>query len=126
VVDALDARTEQQLMSTAEVQGSVAKGFETVRAEFTTTASADEAGAAGAQLAGDEKHCSLGFQAKGSQDRFLSAGAFGHNGSAGSESFADPHSGIAFGYTRRRFCATWSYPEHERLAAAVHRSATAS
>jgi CubicO group peptidase (beta-lactamase class C family) len=77
-------------------------------------------------VAREEKHYSLGFQAKGSQYSFLSASAFGHNGAAGSESFADPHSGIAFGYTRRRFSATWSYPEHDRLAAAVHRAATAS
>jgi CubicO group peptidase (beta-lactamase class C family) len=77
-------------------------------------------------VAGEVKHYALGFQAKGWQYPFLGAGAFGHNGSAGSESFADPHSGIAFGYTRRRLSATWSYPEHDRLAAAVHRAATAS
>lgn len=68
----------------------------------------------------------LGFQATGLRYPFLSANAFGHNGSAGSEAFADPVSGIAFGYTRRRFSATWSYPEHDRLAAAVHHAATAS
>jgi hypothetical protein len=39
---------------------------------------------------------------------------------------ADPVSGIAFGYTRRRFGFGWSYPEHDRLATAVHRSATTS
>jgi hypothetical protein len=39
---------------------------------------------------------------------------------------ADPVSGIAFGYTRRRFGFGWSYPEHDRLAAAVHRAATVS
>ncbi|AXB41421.1 serine hydrolase domain-containing protein [Amycolatopsis albispora] len=68
----------------------------------------------------------LGFQAKGLRYPFLSANAFGHNGSAGSEAFADPVSGITFGYTRRRFSFNWSYPEHDRLAAAVHRAATAS
>jgi CubicO group peptidase (beta-lactamase class C family) len=68
----------------------------------------------------------LGFQAKGLRYPFLGANAFGHNGSAGSEAFADPVSGIAFGYTRRRFSFDWSYPEHDRLAAAVHRAATAS
>ncbi|TQM84559.1 CubicO group peptidase (beta-lactamase class C family) [Saccharothrix saharensis] len=68
----------------------------------------------------------LGFQAKGRRYPFLSANAFGHNGSAGSESFVDPVSGIAFGYTRRRFSFNWSYPEHDRLAAAVHRAAAAS
>ncbi|GAA4902990.1 CubicO group peptidase (beta-lactamase class C family) [Stackebrandtia albiflava] len=66
----------------------------------------------------------LGFQAKGLRYPFLSAKAFGHDGSAGSESFADPRSGIAFGYTRRSFGFGWSYPEHDRLAAAVHDAVT--
>jgi CubicO group peptidase (beta-lactamase class C family) len=74
-------------------------------------------------VTGDAGQYALGFQAKGLRYPFLSANAFGHNGSAGSESFADPVNGIAFGYTRRRFSATWSYPEHDRLAAAVHRAA---
>lgn len=73
---------------------------------------------------GDQGNYALGFQAKGLQYAFLSANAFGHDGSAGSEAFADPRSGIAFGYTRRRFGFGWSYPEHDRLAAAVHRAAT--
>ncbi|WP_129838645.1 serine hydrolase domain-containing protein [Streptomyces sp. RFCAC02] len=76
-------------------------------------------------VTGDRGQYALGFQAKGLHYPFLGADAFGHNGSAGSESFADPGSGIAFGYTRRRFSPTWSYPEHDRLAAAVHRAATA-
>ncbi|MEV0386680.1 serine hydrolase domain-containing protein [Nonomuraea sp. NPDC050643] len=75
---------------------------------------------------GDQGDYALGFQAKGLRYGFLSANAFGHDGSAGSESFADPVSGITFGYTRRRFGFGWSYPEHDRLAAAVHRAATAS
>jgi CubicO group peptidase (beta-lactamase class C family) len=77
-------------------------------------------------VTGDQGQYALGFQAKGLRYPFLSANAFGHNGSAGSESFADRLSGIAFGYTRRRFSFNWSYPEHDRLAAAVHRAATAS
>ncbi|GAA0952971.1 serine hydrolase domain-containing protein [Actinocorallia libanotica] len=75
-------------------------------------------------VTGPQGQYALGFQAKGLRYPFLSANAFGHNGSAGSESFADPVSGIAFGYTRRRFSFNWSYPEHDRLAAAVHRAAT--
>ncbi|MGK5672132.1 serine hydrolase domain-containing protein [Micromonospora sp. URMC 106] len=75
---------------------------------------------------GDQGNYTLGFQAKGLRYGFLSANAFGHDGSAGSESFADPRTGIAFGYTRRRFGFGWSYPEHDRLAAAVHRAATAA
>ncbi len=77
-------------------------------------------------VTGEAGQYALGFQAKGLRYPFLSANAFGHNGSAGSESFADPLSGIAFGYTRRRFSFDWSYPEHDLLAAAVHRAATAS
>ena len=74
-------------------------------------------------VVGPQAQYALGFQAKGLRYPFLSARAFGHNGSAGSESFADPHSGVAFGYTRRRFSFDWSYPEHDRLASAVHRAA---
>jgi CubicO group peptidase (beta-lactamase class C family) len=70
-------------------------------------------------VTGDAGQYALGFQAKGLRYPFLGADAIGHDGSAGSESFADPRSGIAFGYTRRRFSATWSYPEHDRLARAV-------
>jgi CubicO group peptidase (beta-lactamase class C family) len=73
---------------------------------------------------GEQGQYALGFEAKGLRYPFLSANAFGHNGSAGTESFADPRSGIAFGYTRRRFSFNWSYPEHDRLAAAVHHAAT--
>ncbi|MFD0199850.1 MULTISPECIES: serine hydrolase domain-containing protein [Saccharothrix] len=70
-------------------------------------------------VTGEAGQYALGFQAKGLRYPFLSANAFGHNGSAGAESFADPLLGIAFGYTRRRFAYDWSYPEHDRLAAAV-------
>ncbi|MFI6522258.1 serine hydrolase domain-containing protein [Spirillospora sp. NPDC050679] len=77
-------------------------------------------------VVGPQGQYALGFQAKGLRYPFLSALSFGHGGSAGSEAFADPRSGVAFGYTRRRFSFNWSYPEHDRLAAAVHRAATAS
>ncbi|MEU5881211.1 serine hydrolase domain-containing protein [Spirillospora sp. NPDC047279] len=77
-------------------------------------------------VVGPQGQYALGFQAKGLRYPFLSARAFGHGGSAGSEAFADPRSGIAFGYTRRRFSFNWSYPEHDRLAVAVHSAATAS
>jgi CubicO group peptidase (beta-lactamase class C family) len=77
-------------------------------------------------VTGEAGQYALGFQAKGLRYPFLSANTFGHNGSAGSESFADPLSGIAFGYTRRRFSFNWSYPEHDRLAAAVHHATTAA
>ncbi|WP_433732972.1 hypothetical protein ACQP0C_11825 [Nocardia sp. CA-129566] len=38
--------------------------------------------------------------------------------------FADPRSGLAYGYTRRRAAFGFSAPENDRLAAAVHRAAT--
>jgi CubicO group peptidase (beta-lactamase class C family) len=75
---------------------------------------------------GDAGQYALGFQAKGLRYPFLSANAFGHDGSAGAEAFADPVAGIAFGYTRRRFSATWSYPEHDRLAGAVRATTRSS
>ena len=43
----------------------------------------------------------LGFQVPGEDQAYLSARAFGHSGSGGSWGFADPRTGIAFGYTRR-------------------------
>ncbi|WP_184666221.1 serine hydrolase domain-containing protein [Saccharothrix violaceirubra] len=85
--------------------------------EFTTLHST------GRDLVTGTGQYALGFQAKGLRYPFLGADAFGHNGSAGSEAFADPLSGIAFGYVRRRFSVDWSYPEHDRLVAAVHRAA---
>ncbi|MEU9302958.1 serine hydrolase [Streptomyces sp. NPDC048269] len=47
--------------------------------------------------------------------------AFGHSGAvAGAQGFADPVTGIAYGYTRRRFAFPGgSAPENERLTAAV-------
>ncbi len=58
---------------------------------------------------------------------FLGAGAFGHSGAGGSQGFADPRSGLAYGYTRRR-CAFpgGAAPENVRLVRAVHQAALAS
>jgi CubicO group peptidase (beta-lactamase class C family) len=79
----------------------------------------------GKDLVGGERHqYAVGFQAKGTAYPFLSARAFGHDGSAGSEAFADPLTGVAFGYTRRRAAFGFEAPEVMRLAAAVVRSAT--
>jgi CubicO group peptidase (beta-lactamase class C family) len=79
----------------------------------------------GKDLVGGERHqYAVGFQAKGTAYPFLSARAFGHDGSAGSEAFADPRTGVTFGYTRRRATFGFEAPEVTRLAAAVAHSAT--
>ncbi|MEV5434580.1 serine hydrolase domain-containing protein [Streptomyces sp. NPDC052682] len=67
----------------------------------------------------------LGFQATADVAYpFLGAGTFGHSGAGGSQAFADPRSGLAYGYTRRRI----AYPggaaeENERFVRAIHAAA---
>ncbi|MGW7256342.1 serine hydrolase domain-containing protein [Streptomyces sp. NPDC054834] len=71
------------------------------------------------------KSYGLGFQATADAwHHFLGAGAFGHAGVGGSQAFADPRSGLAYGYTRRRHVFPGgAAPENDRLARAVHRAA---
>jgi CubicO group peptidase (beta-lactamase class C family) len=78
-------------------------------------------------VTGERDHFLLGFEAQGVRYPFLGADAFGHSGAVGAQSFADPQSGIAYSYTRRRFSAGGGggAPENRRLAAAVLRAATA-
>ncbi|MFG2497229.1 serine hydrolase domain-containing protein [Streptomyces sp. NPDC048441] len=55
---------------------------------------------------------------------FLGAGSIGHRGAGGSQAFADPRSGLAYGYTRRRFPSLGGpAPEDERLVRAIHTAA---
>ncbi|CAL9434786.1 serine hydrolase domain-containing protein [Streptomyces sp. enrichment culture] len=70
----------------------------------------------------------LGFQATASVAYpFLGAGSFGHSGAGGSQGFADPRSGLAYGYTRRRFAFPGgAAPENERFVRAVHSAALAA
>ncbi|CAM5296187.1 Class A beta-lactamase-related serine hydrolase OS=Streptomyces alboniger OX=132473 GN=CP975_14565 PE=4 SV=1 [Streptomyces alboniger] len=70
----------------------------------------------------------LGFQATADAwYPFLGAGAFGHSGAGGSQAFADPRSGLAYGYTRRRMAFPGgAAPENERLIKAAHTAALAS
>ncbi|MEU0069946.1 serine hydrolase domain-containing protein [Streptomyces sp. NPDC006332] len=70
----------------------------------------------------------LGFQAMADAwYPFLGAGAFGHSGAAGSQAFADPRSGLAYGYTRRRMAFPGgAAPENERLVRAAHTAALAN
>jgi CubicO group peptidase (beta-lactamase class C family) len=75
-------------------------------------------------VTGEAEHFGLGFQALGLRYPFLGADAFGHSGAAGAQAFADPGSGVAYGYVRRRFAFPGgAAPENERLAAAVVRAA---
>ncbi|TPQ15428.1 serine hydrolase domain-containing protein [Streptomyces sporangiiformans] len=68
------------------------------------------------------KSFGLGFQATAdSWYPFLGAGTFGHSGAGGSQAFADPRSGLAYGYTRRRVAFPGgAAPENQRLVRAVH------
>ncbi|MFA3836033.1 serine hydrolase domain-containing protein [Streptomyces aureus] len=75
-------------------------------------------------VTGESDHFALGFETHGLRYAFLGADAFGHSGAAGSEAFADPGSGVAYGYTRRRLAFPGgAAPENQRLAAAVVRAA---
>ncbi|MGY1580277.1 serine hydrolase domain-containing protein [Streptomyces sp. MN13] len=69
----------------------------------------------------------LGFQATAEVwYPFLGAAAFGHSGAGGAQAFADPRSGLAYGYTRRR-CAFpgGAAPENAAFVRAVHSAALA-
>ncbi|KUN28750.1 serine hydrolase [Streptomyces antibioticus] len=70
----------------------------------------------------------LGFQATADTwHPFLGAGAFGHSGAAGSQGFADPRSGLAYGYTRRRLAFPGgAAPENNALVRAIHTAALAT
>ncbi|WP_210586695.1 serine hydrolase domain-containing protein [Streptomyces sp. GESEQ-35] len=70
----------------------------------------------------------LGFQATADNlYPFLGAGTFGHSGAGGSQAFADPRSGLAYGYTRRRFAFPGgAAPENERFVRAAHKATLAS
>lgn len=74
------------------------------------------------------KSYALGFQATADTwYPFLGAGTFGHSGAGGSQAFADPRSGLTYGYTRRR-CAFpgGAAPENQRFVRAVHSAALVS
>ncbi|MFE5719223.1 serine hydrolase domain-containing protein [Streptomyces erythrochromogenes] len=67
-------------------------------------------------LTGETDHFGLGFE----RQPAVGPQAFGHCGAAGAQGFADPVTGIAYGYTRRRFGFPGGIaPENVRLTAAV-------
>ncbi|MFC4058993.1 NAD(P)H-dependent oxidoreductase [Planomonospora corallina] len=104
----------------SEVDGWPPLLFPATLAEFT------EPHATGTDLVtGELDHFPLGFEAQGVRYSPLGAHAFGHSGAVGAQSFADPGSGIAYGYTRNRFAAGGGggAQENHRLIAAVLRAA---
>ncbi|MFJ8676089.1 serine hydrolase domain-containing protein [Streptomyces sp. NPDC093589] len=76
-------------------------------------------------VTGEENHFGLGFEALGVTHPFLGEDAFGHSGATGSQAFADPRSGVAYAYLRRRFAFPpgGGSPENSLLGAAVVRAA---
>ncbi|MFD9903291.1 serine hydrolase domain-containing protein [Streptomyces sp. NPDC059063] len=79
------------------------------------------------QVTGNDDVFGLGFEELSGLFSFLGEEAFGHSGATGSLAFADPASGVAYAYTRRRFGFPSGYgagPENHRIGAAVLRAAT--
>ncbi|MEU2924471.1 serine hydrolase domain-containing protein [Streptomyces sp. NPDC007251] len=77
-------------------------------------------------VTGGEDHFARGFEHTPALYPFLDAGTFGHSGATGSLGFADPANGIAYAYTRRRFCfpsGVGAAPENGRLAESALRAA---
>ncbi|MEW1691049.1 serine hydrolase domain-containing protein [Streptomyces sp. NPDC091265] len=99
----------------SEVAGRAPLLTPEIRAEFARP------GLTGVDRVTDETdHFGLGFERPQMYYPSLGEGAFGHCGAAGSQAFADPASGVAYGYTRRRFAVPGgAAPENERLVAAV-------
>ncbi|MEU3334737.1 serine hydrolase domain-containing protein [Streptomyces sp. NPDC002144] len=79
-------------------------------------------------VARTHKSYGLGFQATADTwHPFLGAGSFGHSGAGGSQAFADPRTGLSYGYTRRRLAFPGgAAPENQRLVRAVHTAALAA
>ncbi|MEJ3653600.1 serine hydrolase domain-containing protein [Actinomycetes bacterium KLBMP 9759] len=66
----------------------------------------------------------IGFSIASEEFPVLGQGAIGHSGAAGSFAFADPRSGLAYGYNRRRFAFPGgAAPENAPLVRAVHAAA---
>ncbi len=69
----------------------------------------------------------LGFSTVSHAFPIVGQGAIGHSGAAGSLAYADPRSGLTYGYARRRFAFPGgAAPENTRLIPAVHAAARAT
>jgi CubicO group peptidase (beta-lactamase class C family) len=74
----------------------------------------------------DQKAFGLGFHVSSQYYPVLGQGAFGHSGAGGQQAFADPRSGLAYGYSRRRFpFPAAAAPENDRLIRALYTAASA-
>ncbi|MFI8239283.1 serine hydrolase domain-containing protein [Streptomyces sp. NPDC085866] len=77
-------------------------------------------------VTGNEDVFGLGFEELSSRYRVLGPDAFGHSGATGSLALADPASGVAYAYTRRRFGMPSGFGaglENHRLVEAAVRAA---
>ncbi|MGW8362008.1 serine hydrolase domain-containing protein [Streptomyces wedmorensis] len=72
-------------------------------------------------VTGGENAFGLGFVPLATRYPSLTPAAVGHSGAPGSQAFADPATGLAYSYTRRRFgfMAGPGAPENDRLVPAV-------
>jgi len=72
-------------------------------------------------VTGSENAFGLGFVPLATRHPSLGPTAIGHSGAPGSQAFADPSTGLAYSYTRRRFgfLAGPGAPENDRLIPAV-------
>ncbi|WP_095046864.1 serine hydrolase [Streptomyces sp. WM6386] len=80
-------------------------------------------------VTGQPDHFGLGFESLTRLYPFLGTDTIGHSGATGSLGFADPGSGVAYAYTRRRFAfpsGEGASPENGRLAESVVRAARAA
>ncbi|MFD8207480.1 serine hydrolase domain-containing protein [Streptomyces sp. NPDC059695] len=77
-------------------------------------------------VTGSESAFGLGFVPLATRYPSLSPTAIGHSGAPGSQAFADPATGLAYSYARRRFgfLAGPGAPENDRLVQAVVEAAT--
>ncbi|MFF8292424.1 serine hydrolase domain-containing protein [Streptomyces sp. NPDC016309] len=96
--------------------------------EAGTVAEIGQLHSVGYDLVGrDHSSFVLGFQDSTYRYPFLGSGSFGHGGAGGSQAFADPRAGLAYGFTRRRYAFPGgAAPENVRLVRAVHSAALAS
>ena len=68
-------------------------------------------------VTGDIDHFGLGFEIMHHRFPAVSPQAFGHSGATGTLALADPESGFAYGYVRRRFNSPYTPENAEQLAA---------